>query len=166
MSYYDDLIIQWFNRANSEEEIFTKYIFLYITFTAFITQTREKLSDRDRVNVLKFSTEAKAYYLALTDSDNDLKKTIVALVAELDGEPIKNVTRDDDPHWRGEDGKFSDKNDWENIVEFWYRIRNNLFHGHKSPEFDRDKKLVNYAYLTLLPLMKNFIDHNLAWDFS
>ena len=24
--------------------------------------------------------------------------------------------------------------DWENMVEFWYSIRNNLFHGAKNPE--------------------------------
>ena len=28
--------------------------------------------------------------------------------------------------------------DWKNMVEFWYSIRNNLFHGGKNPQDNRD----------------------------
>jgi hypothetical protein len=59
-----------------------------------------------------------------------------------------------------------DITDWENLVEYWYRVRNNLFHGRKAPEFRRDRDLVKYAYLTLAPLMENFIKHGLSWEFD
>ncbi len=59
-----------------------------------------------------------------------------------------------------------DVTDWENLVEYWYRVRNNLSHGRKAPEFRRDRDLVKYAYLTLAPLMENFIKYGLSWEFD
>ena len=43
--------------------------------------------------------------------------------------------------------------DWENMVEFWYTIRNNLFHGSKKLDIERDEFLVEYGYKTLSSLM-------------
>ncbi len=50
---YDDLIKQWFERSNSESDIFTKFIFLYISFIAFLTRTYPGKSDRGTINSLK-----------------------------------------------------------------------------------------------------------------
>ena len=49
-------------------------------------------------------------------------------------------------------------NDWENMVEFWYSIRNNLFHGSKNPENERDQFLAKYGFKTLKELMEIFIN--------
>ena len=43
------------------------------------------------------------------------------------------------------------------MVEFWYSIRNNLFHGTKDPEVERDRKLVEFGYKTLSSLMEIFV---------
>ena len=52
-----------------------------------------------------------------------------------------------------EQGKIRDLNDWENMVEFWHSIRNNLFHGSKNPQDDRDQLLIENGYKTLSPLV-------------
>ncbi len=44
------------------------------------------------------------------------------------------------------------------MVEFWYAVRNNLFHGGKNPTIKRDCFLVEHAYRTLAVFMKNEID--------
>ena len=44
--------------------------------------------------------------------------------------------------------------DWENMIEFWYIVRNNLFHGAKNIVEERDQFLVQYGYLTLRELME------------
>jgi hypothetical protein len=43
--------------------------------------------------------------------------------------------------------------DWVNTVEVWYSIRNNLFHGGKNPNIERDHFLVEHAYKMLKPFM-------------
>ena len=44
--------------------------------------------------------------------------------------------------------------DWTNMVEFWYSIRNNLFHGAKTNYLNRDKLLVENGFKTLNPLVE------------
>ena len=46
-------------------------------------------------------------------------------------------------------GVLQDSNDFVNIVEFWYQVRNNLFHAGKDPDSKRDERLVTFAYNTL-----------------
>lgn len=163
---YGDLINQWFNRSVIEGDPFTRFIFLYISFIAFLSQNDTYTSDRERINRVKEDAEAREYYLQLIRERNDLRSVISNLIAELRQQPIRNSTRSNDTNWRGSDGVLAGTEDWENLVEFWYRVRNNLFHGHKAPEFERDIRLVNYACLTLQPFMRNFIDHDLFWEFS
>ena len=50
--------------------------------------------------------------------------------------------------------------DWENIVEFWHSIRNNLFHGAKDPEKERDQFAVKYGYKTLKELIEMLLCSN------
>lgn len=163
---YEDLIKQWFYRAVVEGDPFTRFIFLYISIIAFLSQDDTYTSDRGRINRVKEDIEAKEYYLRLVRERSDLRSVISNLIEELRRQPIRNSTRNNDTHWRGSNGVLAGTEDWENLVEFWYRVRNNLFHGHKAPEFERDVRLVNYAYLTLQPFMRNFIDHDLLWAFS
>ena len=158
---YADLIKQWFERSNSENDIFTKFIFLYISFTAFLIQRNSEKSDRWIINNLKDAKDARSFYISLTRNDPELRATIQKLVSELRKQPIRNDTRPNDTNWKGIDGVLQDETDWENLVEYWYRVRNNLFHGRKAPEFNRDRDLVTYAYRTLAPLMANFIKHDL-----
>ena len=163
---YADLIIQWFERSNSESDIFTKFIFLYISFIAFLTQVNSGKKDRGIIESLKHAKDARSYYTALIQTNSELRATLQNLVLELRKQPISNDTRPNDTHWKGIDGVMQDETDWENLVEYWYRVRNNLFHGRKAPGFERDRNLVTYAYWTLTPLMENFIKHNLFWEFD
>ncbi len=164
---YPDLIKQWFERSKSESDVFTKYIFLYISFIAFLTQENPGKRDRGMIESLKDAQDAKSYYLSLVRNNVELRATTQNLVSDLRKQPIRNDTRRNDTNWRGnEDGVIQDETDWENLVEYWYRVRNNLFHGRKEPEFTRDQDLVTYAYWTLAPLMANFIKHNLFWEFD
>jgi len=51
--------------------------------------------------------------------------------------------------------------DWENMVEFWYSIRNNLFHGGKDPDVARDQLMVKNGYLTLRELLEMLLNEQL-----
>jgi len=47
------------------------------------------------------------------------------------------------------------------MVEYWYSVRNNLFHGGKTPNIGRDAFLVEHAFLTLRALVENELLHSL-----
>lgn len=65
---------------------------------------------------------------------------------------------DRETHVCEEQGKIRDLEDWENMVEFWHSIRNNLFHGSKEPNDERDQLLVENGYKTLRALVEVFIE--------
>src|SRR5260370_19026594 len=135
---YPDLIKQWFERSQSESDIFTKFIFLYISFIAFLTQENSGKRDREIINSLKHAKDVRSYYLSLIQNNSELRATVQNLVSKLRKQPIRNDTSRNNTHWKGiDDGVIQDETDWENLVEYWYRVRNNLFHGHKEPEFER-----------------------------
>lgn len=161
---YNDLIRQWFSRAEDEKDYFTKFIFLYISFTAFVTNYYtggRKLDDRDIIQEVKNDITVRDLYLRLLRENTALAETLRAAIQELLREPIQDTTRSsNNKTW---DGQIRDEMDWRNIIEFWYRVRNNLFHGHKAPEFGRDQLLVKFVFDLMYPLMKHFIDHNLTW---
>lgn len=160
---YDDLIKQWFKKSQFESDFFTKFIFLYISFTAFLAQKYPRMTDRETINNLKLDEDTRSLYMLLIRYNPELRATIQELVSKLRKQPIENDTRRNDHNWRGTDGEVRDVTDWENIIEYWYRVRNNLFHGRKAPGFQRDRMLVKYAYLTLTPLMQHFIEDDLSW---
>jgi hypothetical protein len=151
---YDDLIKQWFEKSLSpENDIFTTFIFLYFSFIAYLRQEVQGTNDYARICSLKRLQGVRDYYLHLVQDDGNLETIIKELISELGKRSLVNVT----DRGTGTNFVIRDEEDWENLVEYWYRIRNNLFHARKGPEIERDKRLIQYANLTLIPLMKYFV---------
>ena len=91
-------------------------------------------------------------------------------MTELRRTPLLNSSRDQDnpevdiwwnsasfkPEAKSESqkGVIRSLSDWMNMVEFWYGVRNNLFHGGKDPAMRRDRFLVEQAYRTLAYFME------------
>ncbi len=101
--------------------------------------------------------------------DDFLKDTWTEIISELKSKPLHNSSHDMDDQqidkwWNSsgdqpnqensiQKGEVLSLNDWGNMVEFWYSVRNNLFHGGKNPDVQRDLFLVKNAYLTLRQFM-------------
>ncbi len=66
--------------------------------------------------------------------------------------PLKNLTRQRRIN-------IKDLNNWNNIIEAVYTIRNNLFHGHKQHSRDRDNELVKAGYPILRRLNEILINN-------
>ena len=69
-----------------------------------------------------------------------------------------NIDQRTDEERRKTKGVIYSLEDWGNMVEFWYSVRNNLFHGTKDPESERDQFAVEYGYRTLRELVELFIE--------
>lgn len=144
-------INDWHTKAKLEEDIFIKFILEYISFIAFLNMKNSTINnDRMLIEKLKNSKNIKQKYFTIID-----KRIIKELKKELEFHPIKNVTRPNDKRW---DGRLTSLNDFSNIIEFIYRARNNLFHGQKRLNFERDSQIVQYGYKLLNPLMEIIIE--------
>lgn len=164
------LIKGWHVKAKQQDDYFSKYVFQYLSFIAHLKNNLflEETNDRKAIQKLKRDAGLRDTYLAMVSQNKDLKKVWNYVIKELNSNPLYNSSRDiDDPQidiWWNSIGKEPDRskktkgiihdtNDWENMVEFWSAIRNNLFHGGKNPNISRDQFLVKYAYLTMSPFM-------------
>ena len=157
---YWEAFNNWHKKAKEEEDYFIKFILEYISFIAFLVQIDPSIRDRNLIQKLKRNNTIKRNYLAQVDSD-----IIKDLMKELELKPIKNVTKPNDKWWDCDtenpldvvsrnDGKLRSIDDFINITEFIYRARNNLFHGKKGLNYERDLTIVKYGYKLLNPLME------------
>ncbi len=159
------LIKNWHEKA--KEDYFSRYIFEYLAFEAFlkkykynedeIYQKAGNTKERSYIQNIKNDTYYTNTWQSLVNSNSDLKKIVRELIVFLRNEPLVS-----DVNWWGcisfdygqcptnnPKGIIVNEDDFVNIVEFWYQVRNNLFHAGKNPDNKRDERLVTYAYITL-----------------
>jgi hypothetical protein len=179
---YYSLIKNWHIKA-SEEDYFSRFMFEYMAFIAYLrTQWKTeadikslkkndgKVTDRDYIQALKQDEYCDSFWVDVSlrePKDKKLNQALIALIDFLKNEPL---VISDERWWNfsGFDinkktttkrhaGSINGKGDFENLVEFWYSIRNNLFHGEKNPSIQRDKELVRLGFLTLSFFVENIL---------
>jgi len=158
---FEKLIQNWHSKKIVPEDYFSNFIFEYLAFIAYLKKVAYfEGSDRATINQLKDDTRFASKYKEIIKADLNLQETWKNLIGELKKDPIKNVTspRQLEKHWDGSRiGVITSTEEWKNTVEFWYTVRNNLFHGLKDPESSRDMKMAEYAYKTINPLVEYFV---------
>ena len=167
---YYPLINAWHEKAGSGD-CFANFVFEYLSFIAHIRNNLffDSPSDRSAIQRLKRDERIKLGYLGVLEKNRRTRDAWTEIIEELANNPLHNSSEDlDNPEiekwWNnsdfrpdkknsGQEGKVLSLDDWQNMVEFWYSIRNNLFHGGKNPNIKRDVFLVSSALNTLRPLM-------------
>lgn len=178
---YKDLIKNWHSKA-SEEDYFSKFIFEYLAFIAYLKTQKyyDCKSDREAIQKLKQDLDIRQKYLEHINNKQGLKNDWQHIEEELNRAHLGNASRDlfsvETAKWwncshdkltqkteeekRKASGVIHSLQDWENMVEFWYIVRNNLFHGAKNPENEGDQFAVKYGYKTLKELMEILLNKN------
>lgn len=137
---------EWFNRALKEEkDEFVKFILLYISLEVFT-----KLKNFDSIRAIKNNHIIKQFFFS-----NINKNDLLSLKKKLDNNPLQNMNPIGDRRW---DGRLKSEEDFDGIIEFIIRARNNLFHGDKKLDDERDKLIVVQGNLILQHLVKGVIN--------
>jgi hypothetical protein len=170
-SYYP-LIEAWHKKA-AEGDTFSRFVFQYLSFIAHIKNHLfyDAPSDRKAIQKLKRAHRIGHAYLNMIENNEDLHQSWSSVITELENKPLHNSSSDPDypeidKWWNSiqdqpnrdndlPEGRVLSLEDWPNMVEYWYSIRNNLFHGGKSPNIGRDAFLVEHAFVTLRALVEN-----------
>ena len=171
---FDPLIVSWHEKAK-EGDYFSRFVFEYLAFIAIL---KNKLfisadSDRKAIQALKQNSVRGKRYMQVIENSEPLRNLWLEVMTELNKMPLHNSSRDLDYQeldvwWNNSGFKSEQKDDspkgiveslsdWGNMAEFWYAVRNNLFHGGKDPTIKRDCFLVEHAYRTLAVFMENEI---------
>jgi len=168
----DRLIKNWYNKA-SEEDYFSKFVFEYLAFIAFLSKKkfRNEIKDRPVIQKLKQDNPTKTAYLRRIQNSEELKKAWESIKRKFDRVPFHhsngrawwncshlNLNQQTTEEKGKRKGVIHSLEDWENMVEFLYLVRNNLFHGQKNAEDERDKFAVEFGYKTLRELVELLLE--------
>lgn len=141
---YKERAKQWYSRALNENDPFVKFLLYYITLEVSIKGGSLKIRD------LKQDAELKKYFISQISESQ-----IATLKKSLEIRPLKNENPSGDKRWSG---KLTSSTDFEGIIEYIIRARNNLFHGDKGPEEERDIQVIKWANLFLEPIVMKLIE--------
>lgn len=175
------LIKNWHEKA-SDEDYFARFMFEYMAFIAYLrTQwlteqeikslkgNTGRVTDRDYIQALKKDPYLNDFWTdvsLIAPKNKELDRILNSLVTFLKNESLKSNDRwwnfdefdlTSKKNTRKKAGILNDKGDFQNLVEFWYSVRNNLFHGDKNPSLIRDKELVRLGFLTLNFFVENIL---------
>ena len=142
---YEKRAHEWFNRALKEEDDFIKFILFFISLEVFA-----KLRNYRSIRAIKEDNTIKQFFFSKVKK-NDLE----FLKQKLNINPLQNMKPNGDQGWNGE---LDSEEDFDGIIEFIIRARNNLFHGDKGLDDERDKFIVSQSNLILPILVKGIIN--------
>jgi len=137
---YVDKAKGWLERGKTEKDIFIKFILFYISFEVFI-----KVKNLDKYKLNK-DIENKFFNQIDFNILQELKKI-------LDKNPLKNMKNESESSV-----KLDSICDFKDILRFINVGRNNLFHGDKGLNIERDRMIVSYGYHILETLLESMHD--------
>ncbi len=137
---FKDRITWWFCKLNNikikiSQDPWVEFMLCWVIFDAYLTEISKKDSDRKRLTF---------FYNNQSDFKDRIQKRKVLAdksVFELKRlSPVKDMRPN-----KNESVHLVNEKDLEQVIEFVYQIRCNLFHGAKNIRNVRDKELVRYG---------------------
>ena len=146
---------EWLQRSEREKavvDIIDKFTCLWIAFNGWMKDKfGEELHDRKLLNKAKTYKNLKSVYNKLLKYDSYFKSNIEQMkyVRVVNMRNINDMNKD-----KVFDGSY------ESYLEIIYQTRCNLFHGRKdTTPSTKDHELIKFAYNTLNPLLKQYLDN-------
>jgi hypothetical protein len=142
------LISWWKIRAESETDPFIKFFIMYMCLDAWITEGSGEEYDRDKLKWLKSKDNPLREYWTTTPN----KKVPLQGLAKI------GQVEDMHPKRRGRIVYLKSVDDFDQVIDFIYQIRCNLFHGGKSYMNTNDTRLVTSS----ARILENWINWTLV----
>jgi len=142
--YLRQIVVRWFKKSQDNQQgldDFDRFIALWISFDAWGCNESGAM-ERSMINWVAGSSMAQVFRKAWPQLEPDL----IALKSKG---PIPNYVT-------GNPVTINNLRDFKEVMEAIYLIRNNLFHGHKSPDDKDDQEFVNLAYHIMSVLLEPF----------
>lgn len=139
-----NLIKVWYGKAARENDHFSRFVFLWICFNAWLDYRSERETDREMIDWLVESSPDESDLVRTFYTQKNVKEFNEALQILASHSPVS------DSRNRKRSISIKDENDFKNIVRGIYRIRCNLFHGGTEAHKDKDLKLIVIANKILL----------------
>ena len=136
---YEKQVREWYNLASQEKDAIIKFLISYIVVEATL---KPKPTGWSKV---KQGKSIKCEFFSKVE-----KRFLINLKCELDDKPLQNMRSNGDKRWSG---KFDSETDFNSIVNFIIKTRNNLCYGCKTYAEFRDLYIIKLTNEVLRPLV-------------
>ena len=141
---YEERARGWYERARLETDEFVRFLLLFISL-----EVSAKLRQIATLRQIKQANSIRSRFYSRID-----RGFLTELKLQLDEKPHQNMNQDGDHRWSG---SLASVEDFDGIIEFLIRGRNNLFHGDKGIDVERDQFIVRAGNRVLQPLVEAII---------
>ncbi len=165
---------KWYSKSKEDKYIngmFIPFIFEFIAFNALYSDMtyHGRNTDRNKIKGIKKivsedSEISKDFLDKLREiydnfNDKEMRELKVSLKCKNPRSSYWDIEKDGEKKGKTTNGiivkgRHIEKKDIKNVIEFIYRVRNNLVHGFKDCLEPRDKILTNIAFKFLSNLVK------------
>jgi hypothetical protein len=143
---YEYVIVfsKWMDKLNDQDDPFIRFVLLWLVFESWLSYLA---GDKNPLDWF-FENDSNLKNWVTTElKKKEIKKSLSNLRAQS---PIPD-------HKKNTEIELRNITDIKELITFIYRVRCNLFHGHKKPDDPRDKQLVRSSEQFLSSLLKNAI---------
>lgn len=148
-----NLIRVWYEKSTHEQDPFSKFVFLWFCFNAWIAHCSSEDSDAGMMGELAsrnaLMSDVTTVYDTLMGATSTVFRTHIQNLVKLS--PIR------DPRGIKQPTIIANEEDFANLMWGIYKIRCNLFHGGKNAGDPRDQQLVIVAGRILEKLVGGLI---------
>ena len=152
---------RWFEAIKSFEKSnykdWFKFAILWFSFNSYYSKEYFRTKG-ERNQIIEFAKDNKALYKSLLTSKQADFKNVLEKFTETKFPEKRECVKDMRPNGRGYVKFDSGHNACEDFFQVLYQIRCNFFHGDKWPDFDQDKKLIQWAFEYFKIFWERFID--------
>lgn len=123
--------IELLHKKASEGDFLSRFNYEYLSFIAHLNNNLylESKTDVESIHKLKNDKTLRAEYMAQISYHRLLKKVWNSIIEE--SQSVQNLE------------------DWENMIDFWYKTRKKLCYGENVFKRKEDQSMVEQAYYTL-----------------
>jgi len=143
MTIYNERAQKWYERSLEEDDEFVKFVLMYIALEVITKSKSLSIHEISQVQLIR----TKFYR-------NIALKYLEELKNKLEKNPLQNLKPRKGDNWSG---KLKNIDDFDGIIKFIIRARNNLFHGDKGLDEKRDEFIVKEGNRILEPLLISII---------
>lgn len=146
MKIASDIIVRYFTLSRITYA--PLYMQLYVAFNAWYRQETKAVSDRQALSMIKSRRDVWLHPRVRRIAPL-LEPYIDRIIELTDKHPIYG------PGWSG---SLENYDDWSGLVEYWYRVRCELFHGMLHEDIRHHRQYVQLAYITLSLYLQTVVD--------
>jgi len=140
----ESLVYAWYDRSSIDyRELFMR---LYVSYNAWFRKTTSTHIDYEAIKILKTRFVIWDDYVERR-SMVDMQSVMLRIVKSTQKAPLQTGG-----HWKG---VVQSSDDWKGLIDYWYQIRCDLFHGYIS--VDGETEHIRLAYESLYIFMSEIV---------